>query len=71
MGAKPIFELTPHLPSIVVVGNEELGVGSKILSLCDEVIFIPTFGVKNSYNVSHSLAIFLYEFRRKLKKNKT
>ncbi len=70
LGAKPVFELTPHLPSIIIVGNEELGVGGKILNLCDEVIFIPTFGVKNSYNVSHSLAIFLYEFRKKLIKNK-
>ncbi len=64
---KSVWEFEAHLPSVVVLGNEELGVSSTLFRYGDEVITIPTYGSKNSLNVSHALAIFLYEFRRKIK----
>ncbi len=61
-----VWDMKIHLPSIVIVGNEELGVSSTLFKYGDEVITIPTYGYKNSMNVSHAFAVFLYEFRRKL-----
>jgi tRNA G18 (ribose-2'-O)-methylase SpoU len=50
-----------------VVGNERFGLEASTLALCDQVISIPTFGVKNSLNVANALSIAAYEWRRQWK----
>lgn len=50
-----------------VVGNERFGLEASTLALCDGVIAIPTFGIKNSLNVANALSIAAYEWRRQWK----
>ena len=48
------------LPVVFVVGHETDGVSRGALSVCDEVVEIPMFGVNISLNVMVSLGIVLY-----------
>ena len=49
----------------VVLGNEVTGVDKAVLDVCDAVLEIPVFGVKNSLNVSVCASIVLYEVLRR------
>lgn len=55
-------------PTAFVVGNERFGLEASTLALCDGVISIPTFGLKNSLNVSNALSIAAFEWRRQWSK---
>lgn len=48
----------------VVVGHEIEGISKDIISLCDDVIYIPMRGSKNSLNVANATSIILYEITR-------
>lgn len=54
-------------PTALVVGNERFGLEASTLGLCDGVLSIPTYGIKNSLNVSNALSIAAYEWRRQWK----
>jgi tRNA G18 (ribose-2'-O)-methylase SpoU len=58
--AKSLFEYQPTQPVAMVMGNEALGIEEQILSLADEVLYIPVHGWKNSLNVSNAFAIAAY-----------
>ncbi len=47
-----------------VVGNERHGIPETILSECDLSVHIPMYGTNGSMNVTHALAIALFEWRR-------
>ncbi len=57
----------PHQPTALIVGNERFGLEASALAMCDGVVSIPTFGVKNSLNVANALSIVGYEWRRQWK----
>ena len=59
-GAKSLYEYKPSRTVAVILGNEALGIEEKILKLADEVISIPTFGWKNSLNVSNAFTLAAY-----------
>lgn len=65
--SKSIFEMRFEKPTALVVGNERFGLEPASLQICDGVISIPTFGTKNSLNVSNALSIAAYEWRRQWK----
>ncbi|MBU1195200.1 MAG: hypothetical protein KKE62_05055 [Proteobacteria bacterium] len=46
--------------SIIVLGNEEYGISSHVLKICDEYVCIPMYGNKNSINVANSAAIICF-----------
>jgi tRNA G18 (ribose-2'-O)-methylase SpoU len=46
----------------LVVGNEEFGVDESIIAIADQLLHIPTFGKKNSLNVSIAFSIAIYQF---------
>lgn len=48
----------------IVIGSERHGVPADILDLCDAAVHIPMFGVNGSMNVTHALAVALFEWRR-------
>ncbi|KAJ1494661.1 Alpha/beta knot methyltransferase, partial [Baffinella frigidus] len=48
----------------LVLGNEEIGVDTKVLAAADGVIEIPCFGAKNSLNVCSAASIVIYEALR-------
>lgn len=47
--------------TILVVGNEIDGVSQNVVELCDEIIEIPQFGTKHSFNVAVSTGIAIWE----------
>ena len=50
----------------LVVGNEEFGVDESIIAIADQLLHIPTFGKKNSLNVSIAFSICIYQFWSRL-----
>ena len=51
----------------LVVGSEVTGVDPAVMALCDGVVEIPTYGVKNSLNVAAAAPIVVYEVLRQWK----
>ena len=49
---------------VLVIGNEKHGVAEDVLNMCSSAVHVPMFGINGSMNVSHALAIVLYEWRR-------
>ncbi len=59
---KPYYSITKsEFPLCIVLGNELTGIDNEILSLCDDSIEIPMFGVKHSLNVSVAAGIATFE----------
>jgi tRNA G18 (ribose-2'-O)-methylase SpoU len=58
-----INEVTPNPRSVIIVGNELIGLEKEVLELCDEVIEIPMLGKKESFNVVQAAAMALFYFR--------
>ena len=50
---------------VIVVGNEEEGVGETILSAASETIAIPMFGLNHSYPMTSAAAMALSEWARR------
>ncbi|WP_022665069.1 RNA methyltransferase [Desulfospira joergensenii] len=48
---------------VLVFGNEEYGISSHVMSVCDEFIHIPMFGRKNSLNVANAVSVVLFQAR--------
>ena len=49
----------------LIVGNEVDGVEEDISKLCDEVVHIPMYGKKESFNVSVAAGIAMYSIKTK------
>jgi tRNA G18 (ribose-2'-O)-methylase SpoU len=49
---------------VFIVGNEISGVNHDLLDKCSKIVHIPILGNNKSLNVSHSLAISLFEWQR-------
>ena len=50
----------------IVFGNEALGISQDVLQICDAVVEIPVFGLKNSMNVVSAGAVLGFEIAKKL-----
>lgn len=50
---------------VLVVGNEEEGVGDVILEAADEVVAIPMFGINHSYPMTVAAGIAMAEWARR------
>ena len=48
----------------LIVGNEVSGIDHDVLDQCSEIVHIPLYGNNSSLNVSHSLAVVLFEWQR-------
>lgn len=55
------YQPSSHKNTCFVFGNEVTGIEEELLLLCDEVVEIPQFGKKHSFNVSVSIGIVLYD----------
>ena len=49
-----------------VFGNELIGVDVQVLQECDDILCLPTFGIKNSLNVATCVGIVVWERLRLL-----
>jgi len=45
---------------VVVFGNEEYGISSHVMRVCDDFVHIPMFGIKNSINVANAVSIIVF-----------
>jgi tRNA G18 (ribose-2'-O)-methylase SpoU len=59
-----IFETNLPTQCCLVIGNERHGVSKTLLEQCQQAVHIPMYGVNGSMNVTHALAISLFEWRR-------
>lgn len=59
--SKRIDEIAWAEPSAIVMGSEEKGIYPALLKICDEQVSIPMAGDFESFNVSVSAGIILYE----------
>lgn len=62
--SKNIFNTSLPNKCCFVVGSESHGVNSKVLKQCKSAVHIPMYGSNGSMNVTHALAISLFEWRR-------
>ena len=55
-----------HLPKhcTFIVGSERHGIPPELLAHCQQAVHIPMYGVNGSMNVTHALAVGLFEWRR-------
>lgn len=63
-----VFETNLPLQCTFVVGSEQHGIPANILALCESAVHVPMYGVNGSMNVTHALAIVLYEWRKQYSK---
>lgn len=58
-----LTEFQPQLNNSLcyIFGNEVTGIENELLQLCDDIVEIPQFGQKHSFNVSVSIGIVLYD----------
>jgi tRNA G18 (ribose-2'-O)-methylase SpoU len=59
----PLHEYQPNQKVAVLLGEEVAGINPELMSLCDEIIEIPMFGVKESFNVVQAAAMTLFYLR--------
>jgi len=64
--ASNIFEFTFPENVAFVVGNEVNGISDELLSKCGASVLIPIPGIISSLNVSHALAVALFEWLRQM-----
>ena len=50
--------------TLLVVGNERLGIDPELLRVLDDVVEIPMYGLPNSHNAATATAIAMYEYCR-------
>ena len=53
----------PH-KTVLVVGNERLGIEPEVLKLLDHAVEIPVYGLPYSHNAATATAMALYEYCR-------
>jgi 23S rRNA (guanosine2251-2'-O)-methyltransferase len=59
--SKNLFNFKPKYPLALIVGNEVKGLSKNILKCCDDIVFIPMSGKKESLNVSVAFGIAIYQ----------
>lgn len=62
--AKPVGEYDLTGPSAIIMGNEHSGVEPELLPLTDGELYIPMYGMIQSFNVSVAAALILGEASR-------
>lgn len=67
--AKPLWQADLKGKVAIVMGSEAPGLAEETTKLVDENIYIPMYGLTESFNVSVATAIFLYEVIRQKEKD--
>ncbi|MGL5956640.1 MAG: TrmH family RNA methyltransferase, partial [Brevinema sp.] len=55
--SKELSEIEDFQYCAFIFGNEEFGITSSILEICDEIVRLPLVGKKNSINVGNVFSI--------------
>lgn len=62
--SRSLFEVSLPNTCSLVLGAERHGIPEIILSRCQSAVHIPMYGQNGSMNVTHALAITIFEWRR-------
>ncbi len=62
-GSTPLNKFEPGEKVALVIGREVEGIEAAVLEQCDQIVEIPMFGQKESYNVVQAAAMALYHCR--------
>lgn len=62
--SKEYSEVTYPQKVALVLGNEVTGVDTRVMEIADEIVEIPTYGIKNSLNVASAAPVVLFEVLR-------
>lgn len=62
-GAQPYDRMDWSKKTILILGNEEYGISSHLLPVCDTFVYIPMFGRKNSINVASAASVLCFHIR--------
>lgn len=60
----PLWNMEMPKPLALVFGNELVGVDTECLKLCDGIVSVPTYGLKNSLNVATCASVMIWETLR-------
>jgi 23S rRNA (guanosine2251-2'-O)-methyltransferase len=55
----------PAQKTALILGEEVNGIPKELLNLCDDIVEIPMYGVKESFNVSVAAGIAMYVLRHR------
>lgn len=61
-----IYQIKLPEKIVLIVGNEIHGINSRFLDKCQKIVHIPLIGNNTSMNVSHALAVALFEWQRQI-----
>jgi len=61
--AKKMPEFNAPDKCALILGTEVTGIPTEILAICDEILEIPMFGKKESFNVVQAAAMAMYQLR--------
>ena len=64
-----IWDVEFSKPVALILGNEALGIQEETLKVCDRFISLPSFGLKNSINVSNCASVVLYKAAEQYTRN--
>ncbi|MCL2038046.1 TrmH family RNA methyltransferase [Candidatus Saccharibacteria bacterium] len=67
--AVPLPNYPPPTKSALLIGEEVHGLTDELRDVCDDLIEIPMFGRKESFNVSVATGIALYELSKRIRNN--
>lgn len=59
-GSRAFTEFSWPRRGVVLFGNEEYGISSHVLPVCDAVVHIPMYGRKNSINVACAVSVICF-----------
>ena len=62
--SRSLFEFRFKRKTVLVVGNERLGVPEEVLRLLDHTVEIPVYGLPYSHNAATAATMALYEYCR-------
>jgi tRNA G18 (ribose-2'-O)-methylase SpoU len=62
--SRPLAEFSFQRRTVLVLGNERLGIADEVLRMLDHTVEIPVYGLPYSHNVATAAAMALYEYCR-------
>ncbi len=62
--SKPLYTYAFSRKTLLVIGNERLGIEPETLRLVDDVVEIPVYGLPYAHNAATAAAIAIYEYCR-------
>jgi tRNA G18 (ribose-2'-O)-methylase SpoU len=62
--SRSLFEFPFERKTVLVVGNERLGIEDDVLQLLDHTVEIPVYGPPDAFNAATAATMALYEFCR-------